>query len=113
MIKTTIMALSITLNCYQVLASQGATRPKTLDQFETLEALPNRTDRDLISSMHDLDLGDCSDDKFKVTKRGPYFAVYTNDDSCDGGNSFGVIYKGSKAIGSITDSDIEYFNKGK
>ncbi|MFS4461057.1 hypothetical protein [Bdellovibrio sp. HCB2-146] len=40
-----------------------------------------------------------------------YTAFYTNDDSCDGGNSYGMIVEGkeprlSKAVASIQDSDI-------
>lgn len=40
-----------------------------------------------------------------------YTAYYTNDDSCDGGNSYGMIVEGTepllnRAVASIQDSDI-------
>ncbi len=37
------------------------------------------------------------------SKTNKFVFYYTNEDSCDGGNSYGVIFKNSKVVGNIQD----------
>jgi hypothetical protein len=68
------------------------------------------------SRLGGLPLNECKEsviaNSIQVKKTGKiYTAFYTNDDSCDGGNSYGMIIEGTdprvdKVIATIEDSDI-------
>ena len=68
------------------------------------------------SRLGGLPLSECKEaiiaNSIQVKKTGKiYTAFYTNDDSCDGGNSYGMIIEGTdprtdKVIATIEDSDI-------
>jgi hypothetical protein len=68
------------------------------------------------SRLGGLPLSECKDaviaNSIQSKKTGKiYTAYYTNDDTCDGGNSYGMIVEGSdprtdKVIATIEDSDI-------
>lgn len=65
-----------------------------------------------ILELHDVERQYCSIHNLELKKltsdlRESFFIVYTTSDSCDGGNSFGlVLNENLEKIGEISDSDI-------
>lgn len=93
-------------------ATQSHASSKTLD-LEQFTKTPKAPIADSIVKkvvkMHDLDASHCRQEHFTSAIKGNLRAVYSNEDSCDGGNSFGYIFDIStfKITHKITDSDVE------
>ena len=89
-------------------------------EFTTTESQPTPFPETLYlryqSRLGALPLSECHDavvaSQIRMKATGKIFtAFYTNDDSCDGGNSYGMIVEGlearaDRAVASIEDSDI-------
>lgn len=110
--KTILIAL-IALNLSQITKAKAehAHMPETIHDFKLQENAPiNKWLIDLAINLAELDPESCNQEHFISGIQGNLRAVYSNDDTCDGGNAYGVVIDISnmKPVAIIQDGELVY-----
>lgn len=84
----TLIIIPMLISCSTVQAKQPL---DVNDGFEPYHYTVSISQMYEIISKAGLDDEHCNNESFTTAKRGNLVAIYTNDDSCDGGNSFGIV----------------------